>query len=234
MDSKDNIVQTPWDKEVFGFDCYEIRVITEDTLASATIRPGHYTVKIDPLESSQLLHKYNFYYCDTLLEPYCKAADFKGFFEKTASVDYSVSLDQILAVSHGAFEHGRFHRDFNIRKEFADLRYDNWVIQLYESGNIFGLLYENDLAAFFGTSNNKIVLHAVREKYRGKGLAKYLWSAGLNELFNVGNGELTSSVSAANTAVVNLYSSLGFRFRKPVDVYHYFNASSNTCSNLRK
>jgi hypothetical protein len=29
-----------------------------------------------------------------------------------------------------------------------------------------------------------------------------------------------SSISFVNIAVINLYSSLGFRFRKPVDIYH--------------
>jgi GNAT superfamily N-acetyltransferase len=225
LDTKDSIVQTPWDKKVLGIDTYEIIAVTEHVLEAATRIPGHFTVRIDPLQSKELLHKYNYYYCDTLVEPYCKLENFKGYFDESVRVSYTVTRDNILGISHGAFEHGRFHRDFNIKRELADLRYDNWVKQLYESGNIFGLLYQNDLAAFFGINANKVVLHAVQENYRGKGLAKYLWTAGLMELFNSGETEVTSSVSTSNTAVVNLYSSLGFRFRKPVDIYHYFNAS---------
>jgi ribosomal protein S18 acetylase RimI-like enzyme len=58
------------------------------------------------------------------------------------------------------------------------------------------------------------------DSFRGKGLAKYLWSTGCRELFKRGHKELSSSISAANLAVLNLYSSLGFRFRNAVDVYH--------------
>ena len=67
---------------------------------------------------------------------------------------------------------------------------------------------------------NKLVLHAVSEKFRGGGLAKYLWSVACKDLFGRGHQELTSSVSAANLPVVNLYASLGFRFRNSLDVYH--------------
>jgi ribosomal protein S18 acetylase RimI-like enzyme len=40
------------------------------------------------------------------------------------------------------------------------------------------------------------------------------------ELARQGAPELTSSISATNLAALNLYVSLGFRFRNPVDVYH--------------
>ena len=55
---------------------------------------------------------------------------------------------------------------------------------------------------------------------RGKNLAKYWWSAVCSERFGAGSTEVTSSVSAANVAAINLYASPGFRFRNLVDVYH--------------
>ena len=58
------------------------------------------------------------------------------------------------------------------------------------------------------------------EAHRGRGLAKYFWSAVCRHLFEQGQAEIRSSISFTNIAVINLYSSLGFRFRKPVDIYH--------------
>jgi len=84
-------------------------------------------------------------------------------------------------------------------------------------------MYRDELAGFFGYSINKIVLHALSENYRGRGLAKCLWSAACKELFDLGHGEIVSSISVSNVAVLNLYASLGFRFRNPLDVYHLFN-----------
>ena len=73
-----------------------------------------------------------------------------------------------------------------------------------------------------GAQARKFLLHAVAEECRGRGIAKFLWSRACEELFACGHEQLQSSVSAANLAVVNLYSSLGFRFREVSDVYHRF------------
>jgi ribosomal protein S18 acetylase RimI-like enzyme len=125
-----------------------------------------------------------------------------------------------LAILDGAFTYGRFHRDFSLDKKAADQRYARWLKELYLSGNIFALLFENQLAGFFAFSGNRIALHALGKDFRGKGLSKYLWSAACKELFRRGNQELISFISATNIPVLNLYISLGFRFRNPKDVYH--------------
>lgn len=212
--------ETPWDKAALGIDTFEILTVSEEALAAALRKPGHYTAKIDPLADKRLLHDHDFYYCDTLLEPYADRQRFIDFPHDRVGLRREVAVEELLAISHGAFAHGRFHRDFQVDRGLADLRYDNWLRQLHGAGTVFGLTFEERLAAFFGYMENRIVLHAVAREFQGQGLAKFLWSRGCRELFAAGHAELTSSVSAANTAVVNLYASLGFRFRHPVDVYH--------------
>ena len=64
------------------------------------------------------------------------------------------------------------------------------------------------------------MLHALGDGHRGRGYARYLWSAVCADLAQKGEREITSSVSAANTAALGLYATLGFRFRNPLDVYH--------------
>ena len=215
----DYIIETPWDAKVFGIDTYEIRSLSQETLEEAIKLRGHFTVKVDPRSSKKILSDYGFYYCDTLVEPYCNGAGFVYSEHKTASVSRSVDIDELLTISEGAF-YGRFHRDFNVDRRLADLRYDMWLREHYDKGDVFGLIFDNKLAGFFAFSGNRITLHALSEKYRGKGLAKYLWSAACKELFGMGHRELVSSISTFNTPAVNLYSSLGFKFRSPVDVYH--------------
>jgi hypothetical protein len=39
-------------------------------------------------------------------------------------------------------------------------------------------------------------------------------------MFDAGQPRVSSSVSAANVAVLNLYASLGFSFGRPQDIYH--------------
>jgi len=223
MTTPDFLMETPWDAVALDIPTYELKSVTEDALKGISGIPGHFTVKLDPLDSKELLHRYGFYYCDTLLEPYCTAERFQASSHDGVRVNWEVGIDEVLSICDGGFSHGRFHRDFQVAGALADLRYNNWLKQLHNQRNTFGLEYEGTTAAFFAVSGAKVVLHAVSEKFRGKGLAKALWSAGYLELYGKGHAELSSSVSACNLAVVNLYASLGFRFRNPVDVYHRFN-----------
>lgn len=223
MDISDYIIKTPWDSRVFGLETFEIVKSSEDILNlifENNPKPGHYTVKINPLSSKKSLQKHGFYYCDTLIEPYCNRNKIIEFKEKKFSINASIGLEELIKIAHGVFIYGRFHRDFNLDKNLADIRYELWLKDIYESQDVFGLMYDGDLAGFWGFSNNKILLHALSEEYRGRGIAKYFWSLACQELFSQGHKELTSSISASNLRVLNLYSSLGFKFRNPLDVYH--------------
>ncbi|MBM3373623.1 MAG: GNAT family N-acetyltransferase [Betaproteobacteria bacterium] len=214
------IRRVEWDSAVFGRDCYEITAAEEDALRAAASSPGHYAVKVEPLADKAALHRHGFYYVDTLLEPHCRREGFAGHHDARARCVRGEKLDELLAVCHGVFEHGRFHRDFNLPRDGADLRYDNWLRQVHAAGDAYGLRYDGALAGFVAVTGNRLVLHAMAPAFRGRGLAKYLWTAIIDALFAQGHDEVSSSISASNVAAANLYQSLGFRWRHPLDVYH--------------
>lgn len=214
----------PWDSLVFGINCYEASNPSIEQLAFAFEQKGHYTARVTPLHTKADLQRYGFYYCDTLLEPYAAREDFLAYENPKVSVQNNPTLDAILSISRDAFAHGRFHRDFNLPLTQAEHRYENWLIELYQARLVYGLLYEGCIAGFIAVKNNSLALHAIANQFRGKGLAKYLWTPVCQSLFDNEAPEITSSISAANLAVLNLYASLGFRFRNPVDVYHRLNS----------
>lgn len=216
----DGLSATPWDQRIFNLPTWEVVAPDESLLAELGAHPGHYTVKIDPLASTEALQRHDFYYCDTLIEPYVDYDRFREHPHDEISIVERPLREDMMALCHGMFNHGRFHRDFNIDPRLADRRYNQWVGQLCEEGNAFALLYKGETAAFIGYRGNKLVLHAIAERFQGRGLAKFMWSRVCKELFDRGRSELCSSVSASNLAVVNLYASLGFRFRMPLDIYH--------------
>lgn len=218
------IRRTEWDSAVFGVDCFEIDDWSQESAAIAMAQPGHYTVKVDPLSCKRLLHESGFYYCDTLIEPVATAAQFVRHDHAEVSISRDIDLQGVLAICHGAFRHGRYHRDFHLQAAQADQRYDNWLKQVHARGGVYGLFVGEALAGFIAVDGPCLVLHAMAEAYRGKGHARYLWSAVCAELFAAGHKELRSSVSAANLAAVNLYAALGFRFQRAVDVYHGWTA----------
>jgi ribosomal protein S18 acetylase RimI-like enzyme len=175
---------------------------------------------VDPLADKRALHEHGFYYCDTLIEPFCAARDFKPRAHPAAGILRDTALAPLLAICRGAFRHDRFHRDFSVERARADLRYENWLKTLHGSGKVYGLTWENEVAGFIAHEGGKLVLHALGEQHRGRGLARYLWSAVCVDLARRGQEELTSSISATNLPALNLYASLGFRFRKAIDLYH--------------
>lgn len=215
-----NLKLSTWDSSVFGVDAYEISVLSREVLETVIHVPGHYTVRLDPLASKQLLHEYGFYYCDTLIEPYCTMERFLAVDSVDVYTSQDVALEPLLKICDGAFSHGRFHRDFNLSKAQADRRYNNWLTQLHGAGKVHTLLYRGELAGFIAVEGNRLVLHAIADSLRKRGLAKILWTPVCRTLFEAGCSELVSSVSASNLAVMNLYASLGFRFRNPLDAYH--------------
>jgi GNAT superfamily N-acetyltransferase len=215
-----NFKLSPWDSVIFDINTYEIADPTPESLDLAARISGHYTVRADPTVSKESLHEFGFYYCDTLIEPYCTAEKFIAFEAPIVGISQNIELEPLLAICHGAFTHGRFHRDFKLPRDGADRRYDDWLRQLHYSGKVYGLLFHGELVGFIAVDGNRLVLHAITRSLRGRGLAKLLWTPVCRTLFKNGCNELVSSVSATNLAVVNLYASLGFRFRNPVDLYH--------------
>jgi len=210
----------PWDESVFNTPCYEIVEPNAHALQESTAHTGHYTVKVDPLADKTLLHRFGFYYTDTLIEPYCNQDRFVAHAHPEVSIDTDSELHELLPMCDNSFVHGRFHRDFNLPREQADQRYKQWLGQLHATGQVFILRYQHDLAGFIACDDGKLLLHVIDAPFRGQGLAKYMWSAVIEQLFLHGEQEIRSSISAANLAVLNLYISLGFRFDKAQDIYH--------------
>ncbi len=215
------IKSTPWDMKAFGMPTWELLEYSADSLQKDAQTVGHHTLKVDPLADKQLLYESGFYYCDTLIEPYCNDARLRVAQHLDATISKELDIEQVLAICHGAFVHGRFHRDFNLPKAAADQRYENWLKQLLNDQQVYGLYWQGELAGFIGYNYNNLVLHALSEKYRGKGFAKYWWSAVCSELLANGHDKVKSSISATNLAVFKLYASLGFSFGNPQDIYHH-------------
>lgn len=216
------IKATPWDAVTFGFPTYELLEYSAKSLLQSLKIAGHYTVKVDPMSDKRLLHEHGFYYCDTLIEPYCTPDRLCEYTHPSIRVSKEFDEDRLMAICDGAFSYGRFHRDFHLTKAMADLRYNKWMMQLLAEHQVYGLYWQDELAGFIGYRGNSLLLHAIAKDYRGKGFSKYWWSKVCLAMFANGQKSLQSSISASNLAVLNLYSSLGFTFKSSLDVYHRF------------
>jgi len=219
--SAELLTPAPWDQAALGYPAWELRAYSAAALAQADATPGHQSIKVDPLADKGLLHAHGFYYADTLLETQATPARLHPLAVPAGlAISRQFDQDAALAICHGAFAHGRFHRDFQVEPAAATLRYDNWLRQLIAAGQVYGLFAGGQLGGFIGYSGEMLVLHAIAPSHRGQGLAKYWWRLVIDALLAEGRSQVTSSISAANLAVLNLYASLGFAFRHPQDIYH--------------
>lgn len=216
------IHESPWDKQIFGIDSYELAEATLENFQFTKNHPGHYTARVHPLASKALLHQFGFYYCDSLLEPFCTKETFISAEDSRCSFSQDHCLEDLLPISHEAFIFGRFNRDFNLSVEKPKNRYDQWLSQLHSENKVYSLLMDNALAGFIAIEENRLILHALDSKFRGQGLAKKLWTPVCRALLSKDFTEIKSSISATNLAAVNLYGALGFKFRNPLDIYHKF------------
>jgi RimJ/RimL family protein N-acetyltransferase len=211
--------RVPWDSKTFGFLAYEALEPSEKILKKASKIPGHWSVKVRQPGPVKALLANGFYYCGTLVTPYCDKTSLSPYFDPRVRLGPAPLLKS-LAAARNAFGHGRFHRDPEIPRALAEKRYANWLRDLHKKGRVTGLYYGGKFAGFIAAEKNRLVLHALARAFRGKGLAKYFWSAYCRALFDGGAREITSSVSASNSAALDLYASLGFRFKGVIDVYH--------------
>lgn len=221
-----HLKETPWDRRNFNIDTYQLTAATEDALQETVDKPGHFTLKVNPLNSPEILVKYGFYYMDTLIEPVCKKEDLRVFVREGISIATNYEPNEIIQIANEAFMHGRFHRDFNIPNSQADKRYVNWVNDLMEANQVFALLYEGQTAGFFAFEDDKVLLMGMKASFRSKGLAKAFVSQACLEQLKFGLEQLTTSISAANVASLNLFYALGFKLKNTVDVYHKMNHPS--------
>jgi len=221
MNPDEALVATPWNTKCLGMDTFEIVELTREILESIESKSGHYTVRVDPLScDKQLLHEAGFYYCDTLVEQVILKNNYNYFDDNHITcieTDDAASCKEIIL---DLFQFDHFHRDFNIENATSDLRYLNWIDELCSKNSTYLFCYNGEIAGFIAFDKNKLFLAAIAKAYRGKGLAKYFLSSICNKIFADGYEHIFGFISFANVPVVNLYASLGARFRGAVDIYH--------------
>ncbi|CEI81391.1 hypothetical protein J18TS1_22320 [Oceanobacillus oncorhynchi subsp. incaldanensis] len=217
---------TPWDSRNFPLDTFQLTEYSEAALQAAADVEGHFTVKVDPLADKALLHKYGFYYADTLMEPYCYRNKFLE--EEAGDVTFHENYDaaDILTIAEEAFQGGRYHRDFHVPNEMADLRYRNWVKDLIDQELILAYKQDGRVKGFFAYQEENVLLLAMHKDIRGQGFAKPFTAACVKEQFErTGREQLVTSISPSNPASLNVFIDLGFRLRAGKDIYHKVNGS---------
>jgi GNAT superfamily N-acetyltransferase len=137
--------------------------------------------------------------------------------------------DAIEAIAAHSFHHGRYHADPLFPRELADGRYQQWVRNALtgeqEVDRVYVMGDPGDVQGFYhvtmedGVSDMRLA--AVRPELQGTLFGFELYLALLHTLQQAGIRRVITSISAANTSVINIYGQFGFRFGKPEAIYHW-------------
>jgi len=190
------------------------------------------------------LNAFGFYYVETRVTPYfllekdriskllCSVSpkllsnklicDDIEFFEADKSDSNIQTAIKKIAVE--AFTKDRFHLDPMCRNDLANLRFVNWLDDIISDveTSIYVVSIKGKVGGFLAIKNDRMLLIAIGNKYRNNGLGRFLWSSVIRELFVKGIKIVETTVSTSNTESLNLHASLGFKFKRPIFIFHYW------------
>lgn len=236
--------RVPWDSDIFGFPVAQISRISVADPAQALldmppfrawmeqeqIRLASCRLAHNRLRESMLLEQIGFRFVEMVLHPHL--SDLQTFSCAPQGLDViradASDLPAIEAIAAQAFGYERFHADPRLDRELADRRYLVWVRNSHGHArqNLYKICDGSDLVAFFITENQPDGesywhLTAIAPAFQGRGYGKRVWREMLHFHQREGMTSVGTTIAGGNTPVLNLYASLGFRFKPPEITLHW-------------
>jgi RimJ/RimL family protein N-acetyltransferase len=136
--------------------------------------------------------------------------------------------DAIEYIASSAFQHGRYHADPRFPRDLADRRYHRWICNALSKPNpgdfVYVMIQTDSVSGFYHVSIDgaaaDLRLAALHPDLQGTLLGFDLYASMMHVLKTLGVRRVTTSISASNTGVLNVYSMLGFHFSEPKLLFH--------------
>ncbi len=128
-----------------------------------------------------------------------------------------------------SFQHGRYHADVQVPASLSNLRYRHWIQRALTGtqpiDRVYVLERGGSVQGFYhftveGQSSD-LRLAAISSSLQGSGLGFEMYLAVMHQLTRLGVTRATTTISATNTAILNVFARLGFRFSHPQAIYHW-------------
>jgi ribosomal protein S18 acetylase RimI-like enzyme len=234
----------PWDSELFGFPCWQLRCGEGSDALTAALRrfmeeresEGECLlvtkVPTRDVATGMVLGSCGFYVVETLLEialPLVRltspARSGRGAALRQATVQ---DVDEIVSIAGSAFSVDRFHLDPTLSNAGADRRYRRWVEQGFHAGDPIFVFEDRKKGTLLGFCLIRempagvvdISLAAVHPILQGAGIGPLMYRAMLDECRRRGYQTAATRIAVNNLPVGNLFFQLGFEIRGAVMTYH--------------
>ena len=185
----------------------------------------HIRVSLPPSYRHQVeMTKHGYFFADRTLAVSIDLQRSKLNFDRLIRMEPQVISDRrddVRAIAYQSFPTDRrFHLGYEPDPAVAATVLSGWIDELQ---SCYLCTYKDKAIGFLaltGEGTQRFVhLAAVLEQYRITGAGMSLYAAAARDCKNAGVRFLQGRISSVNTAVMNLYASLGAVFSDPLDVY---------------
>lgn len=242
----------PWDSETFGFPVATYDIGAEqldieqqqqftDLFRSWTQRNGvqlcSCSVPADSRFWKNFLPANGFKFVDVSLRAVRNDLRSAALIRSRTQLRAAVPSDwaAIEEIAANSFHHGRYHADARIPKTTADLRYRHWIRRAltgdHSIDRVYVLEQDDSIGGFYHftveNESSDLRLAAISPKLQGSGLGFEFYLSVLHMIASLGVRRATTTISATNTAILNVFARLEFRFSKPQAIYHWHSQNSH-------
>lgn len=137
-------------------------------------------------------------------------------------------IGEVKEIARATFRGLRFNLDPHVGDQRADERYLRWLMNAYEGGeDICAIMHHGSVAGFSllrHEDGGKTVfrLAGMRPDLKNAGLGMMLYASTVARCQDRGVKHVDGGISMANCPVLNVMANLGFSFRDPTIVFHYY------------
>ncbi len=240
--------EAPWDTTVFGAPVVQIQDVEllnrngaladytefKDWLDIEEVGMVSCRLAHGRLQESMFLEANGFRFVEMVLHPRLGQLQELSFPTDELRIAPAVEEDlgALQEIAERAFTHERFHADPRIDSRLGNQRYGRWVRNsLHHSAqHLLKVLDGEHLVALFMVETMADLtvywhLTAIAPHYQGRGYGRRVWRAMLRRHRAEGCDAVTTTISARNTPVLNLYAQLSFRFLPPEMTFHWVRAA---------
>lgn len=234
----------PWDSDIFGFPVAQIeRIVVKQGadpdvgmrqfrswLELNEVRLVSCRLGSDRLRESMLLEANGFRFVEMVYGPTLSPIPDIGHDDDSLAIVEArhEDLAAIETIAASAFATGRFLIDWRLDGSASHRRYQAWVRNSFDDvrQTVLMATADNGLIGFFVVEDRpdrSVYWHltAISPSKQGRGFGKRVWRAMVARHHAAGLQRIDTTISAHNTAVINLYAGLGFRFGLPQMTFHW-------------
>lgn len=236
--------EASWDTEVFDYPVAQIQTFDVFDLDGAASDYTHFEGWLDAghvqivscrlaqerLKESMFLESRDFRFIEMVLHPRLDQLQGRRFPHFNLQIEPATEADlpELQNIAEQAFTLERYHIDPRLDPRLGDRRYGRWVftslhhpvqrvLKVMDGTHLVGLFIVEVRA------DHSVYWHltAIAPQCQRRGYGRMAWCAMLRRHQSEGCDYLTTTISARNTAVLNLYAQLNFRFMLPEMTFHW-------------